>query len=86
MDWQPTQVNALRTKEREYWGSPEEIAQRRKEGLCLRCGRKGHLVRGCLGPISHKPMKMAGTKQVTAISEVDNSYLSDSSVESQGKE
>jgi hypothetical protein len=86
MDWQPTQVNALRTKEREYWGSPEEIAQRRKEGLCLRCGRKGHLVRGCSGPISRKPMKMAATKQVAIIDEVDNDYSSDSSVESQGKE
>jgi hypothetical protein len=31
-------------------------------------------------------MKMAATKQVTVIDEVDNDYSSDSSVESQGKE
>lgn len=49
MDWQPTatvQVAAAYAKE-PRWASPEVIAQRRANRLCLRCGADGHMVRDC---------------------------------------
>jgi hypothetical protein len=48
MDWQPT-VGAYqpRTRKREYWGTEEEIQERRTSGACLKCGQQGHRVREC---------------------------------------
>ncbi|KAG9245838.1 hypothetical protein BJ878DRAFT_499832 [Calycina marina] len=48
MEWERinTQVAATRTKE-PRWAEPEEIERRRREGLCLRCGKAGHMVRDC---------------------------------------
>ena len=34
------------------WASEDEVARRREEGLCLRCGRKGHIVKECKANLS----------------------------------
>ena len=48
MDWQPTVgAHQPRTRKREYWGTEEEIQERRTTGACLKCGNQGHMVRDC---------------------------------------
>ncbi|KAF2741590.1 hypothetical protein M011DRAFT_379131, partial [Sporormia fimetaria CBS 119925] len=53
MDWQPTRVNfatfdsTASVKRYAKWVSRDEIAKRRQNGLCLRCGASGHMVRTC---------------------------------------
>ena len=33
------------------WVSKDELARRKEENLCLRCGKEGHMIRNCaLGP------------------------------------
>lgn len=89
MDWQPSQVNATRTNQprREYWGTPEEIAQRRKEGLCLKCGRKGHLVRDCRAPTNRQLAKIAAAKNKPRVEEIDDdSSTYEDLADYQGKE
>jgi hypothetical protein len=43
MDWEPSRSQVQRAR----WVPLEEINRRRDEGLCLRCGRKGHLISSC---------------------------------------
>ncbi|TQS35488.1 hypothetical protein Golomagni_04091 [Golovinomyces magnicellulatus] len=57
MDWEPTQtINIANTQrnvmrqtqpDRETWVSREEIGRRIEAGLCLRCGRRGHVIKDC---------------------------------------
>ena len=53
MDWQPTRANfampdpTVNAKRHAKWVSKDEIAKRRQNGLCLRCGASGHMVRTC---------------------------------------
>jgi hypothetical protein len=44
MDWEPTTNQSQR---RAKWVESSELERRRREGLCLRCGRKGHRIRDC---------------------------------------
>ena len=44
MDWQPT---AGRAGQRAKWVSEAEIARRRSNNLCLRCGASGHMINRC---------------------------------------
>lgn len=52
MDWESTpnttQSSATRTKgRRASWVSPNILESRKRDGLCYRCGTKGHTVKGC---------------------------------------
>jgi hypothetical protein len=49
MDWEatPTTAAAPSTWKEPRWASPKEIERRKSEGLCLRCGQDGHMVRYC---------------------------------------
>ena len=84
MDWTPTVgSHQPRTrKPREYWGTEEEIQDRRESGACLRCGQQGHRVRECrkkapLSPQSRtaipKPYKAA---RVAAVQPTEDSSSS----------
>lgn len=90
MDWTPTVgSHQPRTrKPREYWGTEEEVQDRRESGACLKCGQQGHRVRECRkkAPLSlpsrtakPKPHK---TTRVAAVQQVEDS----SSSEDEGKE
>lgn len=75
MDWQATvasltaEVAALRANTRggtstgrSSWASREEIERRKSEGLCLRCGRRGHYVRECRARLAQRPATIAPSK------------------------
>jgi hypothetical protein len=90
MDWTPTVgSHQPRTrKPREYWGTEEEIQDRRESGACLKCGQQGHRVRECkkkapLSPPSRtiKPKPYKSTR-VAAVQPAEDS----SSSEDEGKE
>jgi len=74
MDWEPsTAVATTRTKRKEpRWASPEEIERRREEGLCLRCGEEGHIVRRCKATLKtiKKDTRAATAKKDVKVSAV----------------
>ncbi|KAK1914081.1 hypothetical protein P3342_007327 [Pyrenophora teres f. teres] len=73
MDWSPT-VGAMQFRTRgEYWGTQAQIAQRREEGSCLRCGRQGHLVRQCKATVPKRQRKPENTAKVLAANVEDES-------------
>lgn len=62
MDWQPTVSTAATRAKDPRWGSSDEVARRRREGLCLRCGKEDHRVRDCktkLKQLGEKPVQAA---------------------------
>lgn len=64
MDWElTTSIAAARTRE-PRWATPDEIERRKQEGLCLRCGQTGHMVRDCRTklPAQKKEVRAAATK------------------------
>ena len=64
MDWTPN-VGAMRPRTRnEYWGTQSQIALRKEEGSCLRCGIHGHLVRQCKAAV---PKRMRKPETVTKV-------------------
>jgi hypothetical protein len=70
MDWElSTATTATRTRRGPRWAPPEEIDRRREEGLCLRCGRKGHIVRHCRATLrtTKKDVKVAAAKRAGEI-------------------
>ena len=86
MDWQPTSVSVARVHAKEpRWASEDEIACRRQEGLCLRCGRKGHRVKECKAelPKGRKEVRVAPVRTEPS-GKKDNDDPSD--VEESGKE
>lgn len=73
MDWSPT-VGAMQFRTRgEYWGTQAQIAQRREEGSCLRCGRQGHLVQECKATVPKRQKKPKNTAKVLAANVEDES-------------
>ncbi|EFQ94327.1 hypothetical protein PTT_08022 [Pyrenophora teres f. teres 0-1] len=73
MDWSPT-VGAMQFRTRgEYWGTQAQIAQRREEGSCLRCGRQGHLVQQCKATVPKRQRKPENTAKVLAANVEDES-------------
>lgn len=46
MDWEPTKLTTVNTQ-RATWVSKETLAYRKKKGLCMRCGHKGHITPKC---------------------------------------
>lgn len=53
MDWEPTLSQARQLRAR--WVPKEELDKRRKNGECLRCGSKGHLIKQCPFMPAKKP-------------------------------
>lgn len=63
MDWQkePARVN-MTTARRAAWVSEDELNKRRSQGLCLRCGTSGHLIKSCTFLKAVNPARVARTK------------------------
>ena len=66
MDWEPTAaVKVAKTEAsqagnaRAKWVSQETIAYRKSKGLCLRCGRQGHMVAACTFLPARRPLTTA---------------------------
>ena len=73
MDWTPN-VGAMRPRTRnEYWGTQNQIAQRKEEGSCLRCGIHGHLVRQCKAAVPKRTRKPETVTKVLAATLEDES-------------
>ena len=79
MDWEPimTQITALREEVRglksadgtklpkqAIWVSAEERDKRKAKGECIRCGKKGHLVRDCRLLPPPPPKQVANVQKV----------------------
>ena len=90
MDWTPTVgSHQPRTKKpREYWGTEEEIQDRRESGACLKCGQQGHRVRECRKKVPSSPLsrtKKPKPYKATRVAAVQAAEDSPSS-EDEGKE
>ena len=73
MDWTPN-VGAMRPYTRnEYWGTQSQLAQRKEEGSCLRCGIHGHLVRQCKATVAKRTRKPETVTKVLAATLEDES-------------
>ena len=65
MDWQAAPVSSSRTGTQgktnlqAKWVSREELLRRQGEGLCIRCGRKGHFIADC----QQAPARRPGSQQ-----------------------
>jgi len=74
MDWEPTKANTAR------WVSQEELERRKEQGLCLRCGGKGHIIRNCKLKPAKRPAQ-AARAQVTQTSDEETSQEEESGKE-----
>jgi hypothetical protein len=63
MDWEPSRTQTQRAT----WVSQKELNQRRDEGSCLRCGKKGHLISSCKLKPAQNPTRQP-TRATKAIS------------------
>jgi hypothetical protein len=59
MDWTANRAGAPRAK----WVSKEEIERRKKEKVCLRCGKSGHFINNCDHAPAARPSQQAQTPQ-----------------------
>ena len=86
MDWEPTTSGAAAARIREpRWASPAEIERRRKHGLCLRCGKEGHMVRDCRTKLApSKEVYTASTKSKSKRKRAEKSNGESSSSDSDG--
>ena len=90
MDWQPTVgAHQPRTRRKEYWGTDEEIKERRISGVCLRCGHEDHMVRDCKKRVlssppsrTNKPKSFTRTTKLASV----QPNKEDSSSEEEGKD
>jgi hypothetical protein len=64
MDWQPSPATS-RTQRRAKWVDEAERQRRRDEGLCLRCGASGHMIRIC----PHAPAVLPTRTRAIRVSE-----------------
>ena len=62
MDWEPT-LSKLRQR-RARWVDAAEIAKRRQEKRCVRCGSPGHFVRDCIFQPPTRPRQQEPNPQV----------------------
>lgn len=89
MDWTPTVgSHQPRTKRREYWGTDEEVQERRASGACLKCGQHSHRVRDCKKKVSSSPPRRTSKPRPSRPPKVAAvQYTEDtSSSEDEGKE
>ena len=72
MDWTPT-IGATKPRTtREDWGSSAEVAKRRQEGRCLRCGKRGHRVKDCNAPLPARTNERENRANVATIAPVED--------------
>ena len=74
MDWEPSRSHTQRAK----WVSQQELDRRREDGLCLRCGKKGHLIGSCrlkpaYNPISQPTRSLRARDKPKEVKMVNNS-------------
>lgn len=63
MDWEPSRAQVQRAT----WASQQEIDRRRDDGLCLRCGKKGHFIGSCkLKPAQNPDRQPARATKATS--------------------
>jgi hypothetical protein len=88
MEWEATTATATAPmmKKESRWASREEIERRRKQGLCLRCGRDGHMVRDCHAKLAKGEKKKALVTAAgkTKRTETRNVEVKETSSESEG--
>ena len=75
MDWEPTKTNAA------SWVSQEELERRKEQGLCLRCGGKGHMIRNCKLKPAKRPAAHAARAQITQAGDEETSQAEESGKE-----
>ena len=86
MDWQPTVgAHQPRTKKREYWGTDEEVQERRASGACLRCGLQGHMVKDCKKKVPASRLSRTNKSKPLKVTAVQPAEDSSSSSEEEGK-
>jgi hypothetical protein len=86
MDWEPTTgAAATRTKE-PRWATYDEIQRRRREGLCLRCGKEGHRVRDCSTKLTFKDKKKEVSVASAKREDKQSAQLEELSSDESGKE
>ena len=91
MEWEATTATATAalTKKEPRWASREEVERRKQEGLCLRCGKDGHMVRDCqarLGKAKKEKTYVAMAKKTKKRRDKVNAEETSSESESSGKE
>lgn len=97
MDWEPTKSNTISNpakttnRKRATWVTKEAIAVRREKGLCLRCGRPGHMLNNCnllpaTRPNSAKVYNISTTKEILKAAMAEGYEEEDKDNEEQGKE
>lgn len=91
MDWERTTTQIAATHAEEpRWASPEEIERRRRERLCLRCGKSGHMVRDCRTKLIQQEKKVraapARKKEKRRVVEVATDTEVSTDSEESGKE
>lgn len=88
MDWQPTTAASSIRRKEGRWASDEVIDERRRSGLCLRCGLAGHRVKDCstkLRPAKEK-IRAAAARNDDALLRDKRSYEDASDSGESGKE
>lgn len=79
---QPSKTkSSLSTKKRAVWVTQAEMDRRKKEGLCLRCGKDGHVIRGCSLLAAINPNKDKDVKVHFVTDTADESEESESEEE-----
>lgn len=85
MDWEPVRTTTAATQEigtgkRATWVKKETLAFRKKKGLCVRCGNRGHITPKCplLPPI--RPGSTMTTMQITMEEENEIEMLAEADV------
>ena len=73
MDWTPT-VGAVKPRTtREFWGTRAQLAQRKEEGNCLRCGSSEHYARDCEATLPNRTRRPKPHPKVAAMSPPEES-------------
>jgi hypothetical protein len=87
MEWEPTPAKvATANSRRAKWVSQEVRDQRRRTGLCIRCGGSGHIVRECPYGQPQRPVASDSVRKETAKARVVEPELEDEEPQSSESE